>query len=50
MVSTAVPAANASSRYASVSTDDAASARKFSILVTCPGAGSAVREADPPPR
>jgi len=36
--------------YASVSTDDAASARRFSILVTSPGAGSAVREADPPPR
>jgi len=36
--------------YASLSTPDAASARRFSILVTSPGAGSAVREADPPPR
>lgn len=36
--------------YASLSTDDALSARRYSILVTSPEEGSAVREADPPPR
>lgn len=36
--------------YASLSTDDAVRARRFSILVTSPEEGSAVREAAPPPR
>ena len=36
--------------HASLSTDDALTARRFSILVTSPEEGSAVREADPPPR
>lgn len=36
--------------YASLSTADAVAARRFSILVTSADEGSAVREADPPPR
>jgi hypothetical protein len=36
--------------YASLSTDDALGVRRFSILVTSPEEGSAVREADPPAR